>query len=356
MKFDYSLEDAAERKRFVDGVLADTPDVTPKQLEYLADYLLFASDKGSTKSERDEEYPIVTKNREVTVSKRQVSYDAMDEGDEGVWPSTVGRVQLLDPKDPITDTDVEEVPGLRAKLDVAKSLREAVDAAKGEQKVALRRQLISTYQECYAIKLSHVGYGAAQPAKMAVVETLPDEDVWVDSDGYPHPKPGSVSFMDPKQVSAFLSSYVAVRSQADGALDSDVKLMAMDLGRLLKKALLPDEPLLYDVAVMRMCGCSNDEVASAMRAKYGTTHLHNYYSTLWRRRIPSMIARTVQEEYVMRHHDEMGFTRYKVCSRCGRKKLAHLMFFGRNSSADGFYSICKKCRSKEKSLAVDLKG
>ena len=35
------------------------------------------------------------------------------------------------------------------------------------------------------------------------------------------------------------------------------------------------------------------------------------------------------------------------CSKCGEWKPVHPMFFGKNSTKNGYYSICKDCRSKK---------
>ena len=38
---------------------------------------------------------------------------------------------------------------------------------------------------------------------------------------------------------------------------------------------------------------------------------------------------------------------WKICKTCGRKLLAHPLFFHKNTSKDGFYSKCRDCRSKK---------
>ena len=49
------------------------------------------------------------------------------------------------------------------------------------------------------------------------------------------------------------------------------------------------------------------------------------------------------------NHLDVEKGKYKKCSRCGQIKLAHNKYFSKNkTSKDGFYSICKCCRSQKK--------
>lgn len=352
MRLDYTIKDQQKRLDAVRDIVDSTDDLNPSTLTYMADYLLFMSESGTTKTEKSQEYPVVTRNREITVSKRQVSYEEMSESDDYGSDSvcllvSMDKNQILDPKDPITERDLDEIPGMRAKAEQIASLKAQMESARGRRKYMLKHQLIATYQEQYTLKFSWMGGmrpKVSSPRFKYTATRMPNEDVWVDADGFPHANPGTLSFLDPNVVSAFLSNYVSLRFSDDALVDSELHLMALDLERLISEAL--DSPVLRDIAVMKMCGCSNEEVADAIESRYGISHFHRYYSTIWKKRIPKLIVKRAQEEYVMNHHDEMGFTEYKVCPRCGRTLLAHPMFFCRNSSKDGYYSICKSCRSK----------
>ncbi len=345
MKLDYGIRDAQGRLECVRGALAEDGRLSPQALSYMADYLLFVQEPGTTKAERSQEYPVVTRNREVTVSKRQVSYDELAERDGPALAVANDKGQIMDPRDPVTQRDIDEVPGMREKAELVEDLKRQASQARGRRRYLLKRQLISTCQEQYVLKAAWRGGARVLCGEPRTASfDLPPERVRVGEDGFPRPEPGSVSLMDPAVVSAVLSGYAGLRFPSDpGALGSDSHLAAMDLERLLRAAL---PPLLYDVARMKVCGCSNEEIAGLVRRRHGVSHFHRYYSTLWRRRIPRLVARRAQEEYVMRHHDEMGYTEYKVCPRCGRRLLAHPMFFSRNTSTDGYYSICKRCRSR----------
>ena len=79
LKLDYSLKTTEERIECVNKILATTsPEkLNSKYLGYMSDYILFVADKNQTKKEHQQSHPIVTRNREVTVAKRQVSFEEM---------------------------------------------------------------------------------------------------------------------------------------------------------------------------------------------------------------------------------------------------------------------------------------
>jgi len=64
---DFSLQTPEERNDLVKKIVEQTPPekLTPKYLERLADYIIFAMDKEEKKQKK-----IITENRMVTVNKR----------------------------------------------------------------------------------------------------------------------------------------------------------------------------------------------------------------------------------------------------------------------------------------------
>lgn len=84
-----------------------------------------------------------------------------------------------------------------------------------------------------------------------------------------------------------------------------------------------------------------------MEAKYGIVHTEQYYSNLFRKRIPKMIAEQAQKEFLIWYYTNIEYGTWKTCTKCGEVKLAHPLFFNRNTSRDNFYSICKDCRKSK---------
>jgi hypothetical protein len=114
-------------------------------------------------------------------------------------------------------------------------------------------------------------------------------------------------------------------------------------------ALAENYPMYYDLLIYKIDGKSNLEIQDLLEIDYGIRHSVEYISSLWRNKIPKLIAEKAKEEYLVWHYTEKEVGKWKRCSRCKCIKLAHNKFFSKNStSKDGFYSICKSCRNKKK--------
>ena len=82
--------------------------------------------------------------------------------------------------------------------------------------------------------------------------------------------------------------------------------------------------------------------------EFGIKHSLEYISSLWRKKIPKLIASQAEDEYLYWYYLNIEKGKYKKCSRCGQVKLAHNKYFSKNkTSRDCFYSICKKCRNSK---------
>lgn len=87
MKLDYTLETPEERKVYVEKILEENPNLPPRYLEYLADYILLAIDKQERKQRK-----ILTENRLSTINKRETSYEglalSLENGEDGIYNLT----------------------------------------------------------------------------------------------------------------------------------------------------------------------------------------------------------------------------------------------------------------------------
>lgn len=75
MALDYTLKTQEERLKCVRETIETTSqeNLDANYLRVMTDYLLFAADRNQTKKEKKKERSIITKNREATVNKRQIS-------------------------------------------------------------------------------------------------------------------------------------------------------------------------------------------------------------------------------------------------------------------------------------------
>ena len=104
---------------------------------------------------------------------------------------------------------------------------------------------------------------------------------------------------------------------------------------------------------MRIVECKidkmqNTEIQAILQKEFGIKHSLEYISSLWRNKIPKLIAQEAENEFIEFEFKKKGLP-FKKCSKCGQSKPAHNNFFSiNNTSKDKFYSICKACRNKKK--------
>ena len=95
-------------------------------------------------------------------------------------------------------------------------------------------------------------------------------------------------------------------------------------------------------------GMQNAQIRDVLLEEFGIEHSLEYISSLWRNKIPKLIASAAEDQYLDWYYFNEEKGKYKKCSRCGQIKLAHNKYFSKNkTSKDGFYSICKCCRNSK---------
>ena len=350
-KLDYSLKTPEERKALVELIVKDTPpnQLTEKYIELLSDYIIFAMD--STEKKKKE---IITDNRMITINKRETSYQGLvskfENGEDGLYNITIDNDKnvLLTPKISISPKDVAEIPALQDLKDAIEIVKNQEKKATGKRKYKLKKSLIEMYQEQYTIKntVKQPIYTTNTAAKTFVKSTFND-DIYIDENGMPQNR-GMCSFFNPKHLSALLCNYSALKQECWGNFDSDCFYMMLDLDNLVEETLKEKYPLYYDLLIYKIDGRSNAEIQLLLEIDYGIKHSVEYISSLWRNKIPKLLAENEIKRYLEWYYTYQEKGQWKRCSRCGQMKLAHNIYFSKNKTAkDGFYSICKECRNKK---------
>jgi len=352
IKLDYSLESPEERVELVQQIVATTPpsQLTSRYKEILANYIIFSANKKERKERK-----ILTDSRMVTVNKRETSYEALVEklenGEDGVYNlMREDKNMLLSPKDPITQQDIDDIPQLKTLVDTIAVIEPMAKAAIGQGKKAfiLKKTVIQMRQDQYVIR-----NGAKEPSRAnALVKSLArmnlseyiylDENQEVKSDGV-------VTLMNPHHVCALLVYYSILKEEIWDDLGQDMHFLLMDLENLVMQALYEKHPMLFDILLDKIDGKTNLEIQDHLDREYGIHHSVEYISSLWRNKIPKLVAEQARENWLLWYFTVEQKGQWKKCSRCGEIKLAHNRFFSRNkTSKDGFYSICKDCRNIKK--------
>ena len=349
LKLDYTIQDLQERNALVNKIIEQTPEekLTPKFLEHLADYLIFAMDKEERRRRN-----ILTDNRMVTVNKRETSFEGLiakfENGEDGIYGLiTEDKNIIFTPKISITDADLQEVPGLRELRDSIEQLEEAFKTAEGRQKYLLKKTIIEQRKQQYMLKSSY--YKPITPTNITrgMQEVALEEQIKLTADGGIDIT--GFSLLNPDHISAVLCNYSRIKEEVWDRLTCDAYYMLFDLENLVDKVLEKDYPIYYDLVIYKIDGKMNDEIQKLLYEKYGVKYSAEYLSSLWRKKIPKLLAEAAQKDWLYWHFTFEEKGRWKRCSRCGQVKPAHNFFFSKNStSKDHFYSICKSCRNKKK--------
>jgi hypothetical protein len=233
-----------------------------------------------------------------------------------------------------------------------KQLRDAIAQIEAQEKVAtgkrrflLKKQLIEMRKDQYVLKSTFKAPIYCLNATKSFNHIALEEKISVNEDGSLKIE-GNFSLLNPDHVSAVLCNYSRIKQDCWGQFSSDAYYMIQDLENLVDETLEKDFPLYYDLLIYKIDGKTNEEIQSLLERDYGVRHSVEYISSLWRNKIPKMIAEQARKDWLIWHYTFEEKGQWKKCSRCGQIKLTHNMFFSKNNtSKDGFYSICKDCRN-----------
>lgn len=358
-KLDPSLQTYEERIDLVNKIIESTPSekLTNKYLEILADYLIFTEYKDEAKKGT-----ILTNNRKYTINKRETSFEGLAAsfeskysedggatGEDAIYNLIINDKNIfLTPKfDTITEKDIAEVPGLAHLVQEIERLEQSLKTAKGKAKYSIKQNIIALRKDQYVLRASYRG-GINCMNVMKNAATLSTyEDVTIKPDGELEIET-NLSLMVPQHVSALLCNYSKLKEECYGKFESDMYYLLCALEAVVDQALALDYPLYYDIIVYKIDGRSNVEIQQELENTFGVKYSVEYISSLWRNKIPKLIAEQAQKNWLEDYYTNTKKGYWKRCSRCGQIKLGHNKFFSKNkTSKDGWYSICKCCRNKK---------
>jgi len=351
IKMDYNLESVEERLQRIEEIMNSTPSekLTSKYLEKMGDYLIDASlDK-----KKDKKF-ILTDNNMVTVNKREISFEGLisklENGEDGIYNMIANDKNIIfAPKLDISEEDIQEIPGMKELREKIKEVEALAKAARGKRAFILRKELIAMRKDQYVLRSMYRKPIRLMNLKKSISKLDLSEKIYIDENGEVH-STGLINLYNPKHVSLLLCHYYCLKEDAWDNLSGDVKWLIMDLENVVDTALKDKYPLYYDLIIYKIDGLSNLQIQEKLNEKYGIKHSVEYISSLWRNKIPKLIAEEAANEWLIWHYtyEDPNNAKWKKCSRCGQLKLAHNHFFSKNStSKDHFYSICKECRNSK---------
>lgn len=355
MKLDYTLTSPEERKALVEQIIEEQGEsITPAYLDILADYLVTCMEKQEKK-----EKAILTDNRMATINKRECSYEGLvselENGEDGIYNLITddNKNDLFKPKISITQHDLETIPCLRQLRDTITAWEEALKRASGKDAYVIKKALIEMRKEQYLIKQAYqkpiifkkIAHRSSFGTKLEDNSYM--RQVGPDVSSQDEPIPVGCSMMNPDIVSAILCNYSRLKQDSYDQFDGDTWYLVQSFEELCDKALAP-YPYYMRLVECKIDGMQNSKIQETLEEEFGIKHSPEYISSLWRKKIPKIIAAVAIEEFITMDYRKCGKP-FKKCSKCGQFKPAHQVFFSKNtSSKDGLYSICKACRNKRK--------
>ena len=302
------------------------------------------------KQERKER-KILTDNRMMTVNKRECSFEGLvsqlENGEDGIYNLiTDNKNQIFQPKVTITKKDLDEIQPLRQLREAINVWEAKLKVTEGKDAFVIKKALIEMRKDQYVIKNAY--RRPIVPNKLTRsthVIMLPDETSSFDEEGYPIPK--GVSLLNPVVCSAILCNYSRLKEDSFDRFEGDLYYLMLAFDEISDKA-LKEYPLYEKIVECKVDGLQNTQIQEILQMEFGIKHSLEYISSLWRKKIPKLIASQAEDEYLYWYYLNIEKGKYKKCSRCGQVKLAHNKYFSKNkTSRDGFYSICKKCRNSK---------
>lgn len=300
---------------------------------------------------------LLTDNRMATITKRETSYEGLvgqlENGEDGIYNLIAENTKniILQPKVSITKQDIEDIPFLKQLRDSITRWEELQKRVSGRDAFIVKRSLIEMRKDQYIIKnafkppivFSQLTHNTASPPPL-------DSEEWIeyDDNGNACVKYSGISLLDPQIVAEILQVFPGLKAHSKGQYEKDSWYLVQDFEKLLDAA-LAQYPMYRRIIQYKMDKYTNAEIQDFLQKEFHFTHSAEYISSLWRNKIPKLIAQQAQDDFLTWYFTFQEKGKWKKCSRCGQIKLAHNRFFSINkTSKDGFYSICKCCRNAKK--------
>lgn len=285
----------------------------------------------------------------MTVNKRETSFEGLvsqlENGEDGIYNLiSENKNQIFQPKVSITKKDLEEIPCLQQLREAINVWEAKLKTTEGKDAFTIKRALIEMRKDQYVIKNAYrrpITFNKLTRSRSYI--KLEDRTCRFDEKGYPIPE--GVSLLSPQICSAILCNYSRLKQDSSDQLEGDLYYLMESFDHIADIA-LKNYPLYERLVECKVDGLQNIQIQEILQVEFGIKHSLEYISSLWRNKIPKLIASAAEDEWLDWYYLEQEKGQYKRCSKCGQIKLAHSKYFSKNkTSKDGYYSICKACRN-----------
>ena len=298
------------------------------------------------------ERKVLTDNRMMTVNKRETSFEGLvsqlENGEDGIYNLiTENKNQIFQPKITITKKDLEDIPALKQLRETINLWESKLKVSEGKDAFTMKKALIEMRKDQYLIKNAYrrpIVFNKLTRSNNYI--KLEDTTCRFGTDGRPIPE--GVSLLNPTICSTILCNYSKLKQDSYDCFEGDLYYLMESFDNISAVA-LKDYPMYERIVECKIDGLQNIQIQEILQTEFGIKHSLEYISSLWRKKIPKLIASAAEDQYLNQYYLNEEYGVYKKCSRCGQIKLAHNKYFSKNkTSKDNFYSICKECRNAKK--------
>ena len=294
----------------------------------------------------------MTNNRMATITKRETSFEGLvsqfENGEDGIYDliNENGKNTIFKPKDPITDEEIAANPDLKAGAEAITFWEEKLKTARGKDAYTAKKAIIELRKDQYIIRDAFRNTVMSNGAGGSKSHHHITGHIEMGEDG--NPISHGITLIDPAVICAILCNYEALTDATSlMSPNSDLWCLIEDFNTLQTRA-LRDYPVYKTICECKTNNLQNVQIQEILKERHNISYTVEYISSLWRNKIPELIADCAIDEYINWYYTNKEQGKYKKCNRCGKVKLAHNRYFSKNkSSKDGWYSICKECRNNK---------
>ena len=389
LKLDFSLETSAERSAYVNQHFDPYGTYyTKKELETIANYIIFGKDADGTSAVDRKEIQVQTKHNTYKKKEPESLEALIEQPTFDEREILTGETRYKHPKPTIDREKDADVPGIKelwAQIDEVQHLIEAntgkVDdptARKLTERelyefkhllVELRRQQFilkdmvkpticrigtgvrnSFYETSKTIPwdeegtdfaIAPLGLYAAKPERFDDPRSVVEKDYH-----YNENAKTILDFRNPDHLYEIFENWLDLEEEGKNESDSLLLGILETVSWYVRAANLT--PVQEEILELKKKKWKNEKIEEQLYQKFKVTHSTNYISTIYKQQICGKVAEaaiTSQEYYENREI----LTAWKKCRCCGKWKLNRVKDFSRRSrNADGFASICKVCESEKR--------
>lgn len=372
---DFSIYSDKERTEYIEKELEKKEKYTSKELEAMANYILFGKDSNGKNAVDRGEIEIDTRYQ--TFKKKNVN--SLDELMENVSFNERDLKPLkrsiynnpkpvLDKEDPELMPLLEEIKKWQYVYDVATGLKEdpSIAPKTPTEIYKIKHFLIELKKQQYTILDAHsypikvLGdktyiLPASQLDKNIVVAPLglkmgdmerflnPKEDK---NSKFQIPEKFDINFENSEHVYLILEHYFDLLEETLNSPEKNGKYLLETLDFYIDFANFEESrKIIIDCKKQKI---SNLEIKRKLEDKYGLNYNENYISTIYTKEICKKIAEaaTLHKDYWLERKNP---SKWKKCKECGQWKLKdNREFVKKKSSLDGFATRCKLCDKKKR--------